>query len=576
MATLGPRHESAEKRVRFRARLAAVAGDPQVAVVVLAAAAMGVGITWGLPGSDSWATDAISPRSCGLGAIVETYWPGHFHTYPPLHMAILTVLSLPWMAAAAVRVGTGVGALSDELIKPLYMTGIELGARAVAIAMAVGALCNTMRLWARLAGPRVALGAGIVVAANATFIYYAHTGNVDVPYLFWVTGALVEMDRVMSGEPRETRALLLATAAVLTKDQAAAALLIPLVLAFAVSPKTRRVSVARPAVRDAVVRAAVAYAVVSGAIVNPVGFAHRVAFLLGPASQTWAGYPRGLRGALALAHDAVAATPRFTSGFVAVAALVGVMIAVTSRHGVTRVRALLPLSAAVSFTLFFTLAARRSEDRFLLPQSLFALPYAALAFDAAWVRWPRAHVGLAACAAAALVPALLGVASLDATLLNDSRYAAERYLATLPTGTHVEVYGGPIFLPRIPTQIAAVRPGIEPIADRERIAGVEELVDPAMDPRPRAPSAIVLATELSNHAATDPPARALSYALAQYRDAQSHALFRGLLDGSLGYVRALRATCTVSWPLACREVHRATAGEVWIYRPKAGVGPPIP
>src|SRR5579859_3886072 len=116
------------------------------------ALSIAIGFTWGLPGSSSWAVDSISPRSCGLGAIVETYWPGHFHTYPPLHMALLTVLSLPWMAAAALRVGLDVDALRGELIKPLYMTGIEVGARLLAATMALAIVATTMRWWTRVHG----------------------------------------------------------------------------------------------------------------------------------------------------------------------------------------------------------------------------------------------------------------------------------------------------------------------------------------------------------------------------------------------------------------------------------------
>src|SRR5579859_1050560 len=107
-------------------------GDRSMRWVLLGLAlALLVGFMWGLPGPDSWSADSISPRSCGLGAIVETYRPGHFHIYPPLHMAILTVLSLPWMALAAARAGTQVDALGAELVKPLYMTGIEASARVV-------------------------------------------------------------------------------------------------------------------------------------------------------------------------------------------------------------------------------------------------------------------------------------------------------------------------------------------------------------------------------------------------------------------------------------------------------------
>ncbi len=275
-------------------------GGPERAVLGGFAVAIAIGSTWGLPGSNTWAVDSISPRSCGLGAIVETYWPGHFHTYPPLHTALLTLLSLPWIALAALHVGLNRDALGDELIKPLYMTGIEASARAVTAAMALAIVWSTMRLWTRLAGRRAGVAAGVLAACDGTFVYYAHTGNLDVPYLFWTSFALVEMDRVLAGEPRERAALLLSVAAVLSKDQAAAALLLPLTVSLVVVPwASRGESPLRRRLVTGTLVATLLYGLVSGALVNPVGFRRRVAFLLGPASQTWAGYPRGSHGALA-------------------------------------------------------------------------------------------------------------------------------------------------------------------------------------------------------------------------------------------------------------------------------------
>src|SRR5271154_3812645 len=110
---------------RLRPSMASVARDPRVLVVAALSVTVLVGLGWGLPGPDTWCADSISPRSVGLGAIVETYRPGHFHTYPPLHTGLLTVLSLPWMALAYSRVGSNIDALASELLKPLYMTGIE-------------------------------------------------------------------------------------------------------------------------------------------------------------------------------------------------------------------------------------------------------------------------------------------------------------------------------------------------------------------------------------------------------------------------------------------------------------------
>ena len=251
--------------------------------------------------------------------------------------------------------------------------------------------------------------------------------------------------------------------------------------------------------------ATLVYGVVSGALVNPVGFRRRVAFLLGPASQTWAGYPRGMRGALQLGSDALAAIPHFTSWPIAVAAVFGMIVAVFANRGLDRARVLMPLLAAVSFTWLFSLGARRSEDRFLLPQTLFALPYAALLVARTWEARPAARPWLGAFAAACVVPALVGVASIDGTLLADSRYEAERFLAGLPPSAHVEILGTTLFLPRLPPGLAVVRPGTEPVADRQKIPGVTELVDPAMDPRPRAPDYIVLATALSLELVTQPP-----------------------------------------------------------------------
>ena len=48
-------------------------GKPERAILLAFGLAVAVGCTWGLPGSDAWCADSISPRSCGLFAIAETY-----------------------------------------------------------------------------------------------------------------------------------------------------------------------------------------------------------------------------------------------------------------------------------------------------------------------------------------------------------------------------------------------------------------------------------------------------------------------------------------------------------------------
>jgi hypothetical protein len=276
-------------------------------------------------------------------------------------------------------------------------------------------------------------------------------------------------------------------------------------------------------------------------------------------------YPSGWRGAVALTRDALRTTPDFTSWLLVAAAIIGLAAVFLRRDPFERVRLLLPLVASASFALLFSLPVRQNEHRHFLPESVFLLPYAALAFETARQRWTRARIPIAFGAAATVAPAVLGVASMDATLLADPRYAAERRLAQWPAGAHIEVYGGPIFLPRIPAQLVGVRAGVEPIASRQAIADVTDIVDPGMDPRPRAPDGIVLGTELSDLSAALPASWATPPAPMQCQDPRSRAFLHSLSAGELGYVRTLRATCELPWPLHCRSVHHSTAGEVWIY-----------
>jgi hypothetical protein len=534
------------------------------AVIALLIVSLVVGFFWGLPNGDSWAADSISPRSCGLFAIAETYTPGHFHTYPPLQMALLTIVTLPFAAIAVSHAGTNIDALGAELIKPFYMTGIEIGSRLVTMAMAIAIAWNTMRLWTRIESKRAGVAAGMLVAANAVFVYYAHTGNLDVPAIFWVIWCVLEIDRVLAGEPRECAALILATLAVLTKDQVAAALILPLPFAILIVPwiTSRTSPLRRNVVRGSLIAIAT-YALVSGAIINPSGFAKRVRFLLGPASQSWIEYPHGWSGTRDLLIAMGRAVPHFTSIPVAIIAALGLVIAITSRRGVDRIRALMPLFVAVSFTLIFNLAARRAVDRFLLLQSVLVLPYAAIVFERAWSKFERARIVTAIASVISIGLAWLGVASLDATLVTDPRYAAENYLRTLPKGSRVDLFGGPIFVPRVSSQVDAVRPGLEPIADRQEITGVRDVVDDRLDIENR-PRAIVLSSEIVGMLTEDGESR---FGLMSYRDAKSRAFFRQLASGGLGYERVFRSTCALPFPLECRFVHGSTAGDVWIYAP---------
>ena len=78
-----------------------------------------VGLTWGLPASDSWDSDGIAPRDFLVG-VVQTYQPGEYFPYPPLQLLLLTLVTLPgWIVAFFKARSFSPPDLIAELIKVL-------------------------------------------------------------------------------------------------------------------------------------------------------------------------------------------------------------------------------------------------------------------------------------------------------------------------------------------------------------------------------------------------------------------------------------------------------------------------
>jgi hypothetical protein len=385
----------------------------------------------------------------------------------------------------------------------------------------------------------------------------------------------------VDAERAERRALVFATLAVLTKDQVAGALFAPvawLIVAPAVQRGrssgplqgpgatgfgTERWTVARALARPSLWKSAalclVLYALASGALVNPVGWLARLRFVFGPASRDWAGFARTVGGRIALAHSIFGRIPELTSWPSALLSAIGIVACVVESK---RRKHLLPVAAALSFTATFNALALRSEHRFLLVQAVLLAPYAALVV--AYFRRSRAIVVMSYVAFfAAWATSLRAVASLDGTLIADSRYRAERFLASVPPNSRVEVMGGPKFLPRLPAQVIATRVGLDALGARSAIPGVREVVD---DPRAideRRPDYLVLSVEFATPQFF--PSRAGS---SVYTEATTLEFFRRLALGRTSYTLAYRATCELPWPLVCVRLHSCTGGDIAIYKPR--------
>lgn len=516
--------------------------------ILLAAAALRLtGLFWGLPASDGWDDDGFAPRNF-LTALALTWKPGSFFTYPPLHALFLALPALPvagWALAHAPSLSQH--DVIATITQPTIMTYFAVLGRAVNIVLSLGIIWSTGEMVRLVAGPRAGLCAAVAAALNMALTYYGQVSNLDVPYLFWACLSLLMVMRAMMEQaPRRFWwAALFAACAVATKDQAYALFLLALpaalVLWFAGDAWPR--AHAKPVLLALALAGAAALLgllLADGALTNPAGFAKRLAFLAGPASQDYAEYTRNPIGWLALLGDMAGYYLRGPGIVPTILAVAGVAI-VLRMTGARRAAALVPLLAAVSFTLCFNFAALRTDDRFLLPQALLACVYIGIAAERlAFTAKPLPRLlGRAALTAAALL-ALHYAVAVSAAMLLDPRYDAERWMAAnVRPGDTIETYGQNCFLPRFPAGAQVTRIGQTDLRARNPLPGVSE-VRMAFSGRRPAPRYIVVSGNWVRRYLRPQrvPAPGHIYSpiqQAEFRDHDARRFFAGLNGGQLGY-----------------------------------------
>lgn len=585
-------------------RLRAILRSPMAWILIAVLVLHTVGLGWGLPASDGWDNDGVAPRDF-LPGLAETFTPGHYYTYPPVHLALLAIVTLPITIVGAMRSASfGAADLVAELIKPGYMTAIAYVARSISVVMSLGIVLFAARIAEELRAlelgvtpdrrhwldgdcsdprvVRVGFCTAVFVGLEATLTYYAHTTNLDVPYLFWATWSLaVFVQAVARSEPRRLRrAFVLAVLAVGTKDQAYAMFLLAVPIAlviWALLDAQRRVILREAAI--ALGAALALFLVVDAVVFNPTGFIARVHFLTGSASQDFVEYTRDASGRVKILADAARLfdlqfpylfAPLIALG--AVQALTLAFFAPAKSRGRHFALALLPLLVAISFTVAFNWTSLRTNARFLLPQAVMFALYGGRA-AASLIFAPSRTVRIAASVLLAfpIFLALRTCVAVDANLLFDPRYEAETWLREhVAPGETIETYGLNVYLPRFPASARVLRVGPEPLAGRNPLPGVTEVQGEYEDAPTRDARWIVLSFAwgfryFPSHAAL-PAGRQLAPTLARAAndDAASRWFMRLLTSGDVFFLtHESKYPYERSLPLI--DVHGATGRPIWIF-----------
>jgi 4-amino-4-deoxy-L-arabinose transferase-like glycosyltransferase len=443
--------------------LTSTTSEPSRLLVTLAVLALGIAIDataigWGLPSRYGWAVDELNPQVILEG--IDTRFSGDWHqpAYPPLHYYLLALAYAPALALA--HDGGIVSAGVDGTTRLFYL------GRLLSLAMTVGILLLVRRLSLDLYDSLSGVFAVLIVIANAPFVYYSKTANLDVPVTFWALLSLLFLLRVVRrGELRDYLSFTLsAVLAMGTKDQAFAFYVLPvgLILVRRIKDEGLERTVTDRRVVLSLLLGTGAFLVLHNMWFNYQGFVHHFQEIL------WArGQYSEYRGTLAQQVSMIRQTSKhvvFSLGWpLALSCLAGITIALRERRA--RALALWPLLAAASYYLFFIAPVLSTWLRYSLPLTAILAIYGGRAAAAVW----RGGILGRAAVALVFVYSILRASSLNLLLLEDPRYAVEAWLRqNVEPGGIVGYMGPEYYLPRLDGfDSRRLRP-TESVLERER------------------------------------------------------------------------------------------------------------
>jgi 4-amino-4-deoxy-L-arabinose transferase-like glycosyltransferase len=445
-----PKSPSIRRVVRARV-------EGELACVVLLALALNLwGITWGLPNAGDWAVDSVAPLGPLLYAqrmFESAHW---WSKYPPLHLTLLALVSAPYVAllwlTGAFEPGSVLypyGFAHPEIALPTLF----LIARGMSAAMGVGAAVAAYLIARELAGRRAGFFAGLLFASSPLAIYYAHTGNLDMPYMFWSSLALLCLVRVARGAPLATHVWLgvFTAAAIATKDQAYGLfLLMPLPLLVRYARRSDCRPIHAQSLLAGLVTAVVTYLLAANVLIDFAGWCAHLNYITHEGSIPYQMFPATPPGYLALAGRTLRLTVETLSVPAALLATLGIIRALAYRP----VGAGVLVFAACSYAALFLGPILYVLPRFVMPIVFVLAIFGGMAAALLW----ESSQPLARGAVLAVLAYILSYGvSMNLGLLWDSRYAAEQWLAmNLPSDAVVGTDGGPVYLPRLPPNVTTV------------------------------------------------------------------------------------------------------------------------
>jgi hypothetical protein len=487
---------------------------------------------WGLPEGtsrarvDVWAPDDLAP----LAPMTELYntfvraSADRYLVYPLFHHFLLSAWYAPYILWQWVTGGfrPAGGTYPFGFVDPVTAFRVlTMIARVVSALMAAGVGMAARQIAAMLWDRGTARLAWAVTVTSPLVVYFARTGNVDVPALFWTALGLVAFVYVVTRGLSRARGVALGCCAALaaaTKDQAAAAFVLTIPAALWLGHPRRLGSGEtdpnpyRQGAAALFLCGGLLYGLASGFFFDPERYAAHIRYLFSESQHHWIfrrftvvydNTPSGvIRHMIAIAESQV---------WVLGPALLGVALMGAFHAARHRQRAMTIAIPALGHLLLFLLPLGHFRWRFGIPLTFVLGLFAARGLTLIGHATPRAIYK------AVVVVGLLWPVTLSANLvyemLRDSRYSAAAWLSVhARPGDRVAHFNPEGELPNLP-------PGVKPLPLPPREQA--ELVL-----RRDLPELVILQPDW-----TSAPER-------WYSGRCPTALVAALEDGSLGYKRS--------------------------------------
>lgn len=412
------------------------------------------GIARGLPNIEDWDPDSIAP----LGPLVyakrllfgEIWW----EEYPPFHFMILAAISAPYIGFLWLT--GGIHAPQDTY--PYGLTDPEtalsmliLIARSVNALMGVGLVGIAYKIGKEVFDRRTGFISGVLFACNPLAIYYAHTGNLEVSYLFWSALAFLNLALlVRTPTPKYFVWLGVLTAfAISTKDQAYGLFaLVPVALAVFCLQDQKQGGPGELVKRGlySLIGFGAAYLLASNMLWNWAGWVEHLRYITGPGTARYQTYSNTFPGHFSLAFHTLAHLANALNMPVFLGCLAGVWHTIRNRQAF--ISLLVPF---FSYYLTFLSVILYVYPRFVFPLVFLALPFAGRALSELWETKSKFAQFFVA---ALLVHSFAYGFFLDLQFTLDSRYEAEAWMKqnftkTTTVGTDAQA----AYLPRFPKTV---------------------------------------------------------------------------------------------------------------------------